>query len=96
MPATPAPGLRTASTMLHSPEVPRMSARWRCATLLLLIISLTFTASGARAQGPEPEAGPPAENLAELEGRLRMQKTEKFVEQYVQELKQQASIDVKI
>ncbi len=33
---------------------------------------------------------------AELEGRLRMQKTEKFVEQYVQELKQQASIDVKI
>jgi peptidyl-prolyl cis-trans isomerase SurA len=40
---------------------------------------------------------PPFEQVREqLEGRLRMQKTEKFVEQYVQELRQKASVDVKI
>ena len=40
---------------------------------------------------------PPFEQVKEqLEGRLRMQKTEKFVEQYVQELRQKASVDVKI
>lgn len=33
---------------------------------------------------------------AELENRLKLQKTEKFVEQYVQELRQKASVDVKI
>ncbi|QRK11999.1 peptidylprolyl isomerase [Archangium violaceum] len=32
----------------------------------------------------------------ELEQRLKMQKTEKYVEQYVQELRQKASVDVKI
>ncbi|WNG32996.1 peptidylprolyl isomerase [Archangium violaceum] len=32
----------------------------------------------------------------ELESRLKMQKTEKYVEQYVQELRQKASVDVKI
>ncbi|MFY0563362.1 peptidylprolyl isomerase [Archangium lansingense] len=32
----------------------------------------------------------------ELENRLKMQKTEKFVEQYVQELRQNASVEVKI
>jgi peptidyl-prolyl cis-trans isomerase SurA len=32
----------------------------------------------------------------ELENRLKMQKTEKYVEQYVQELRQKASVDVKI
>jgi peptidyl-prolyl cis-trans isomerase SurA len=32
----------------------------------------------------------------ELENRLKLQKTEKFVEQYVQELRQKASVDVKI
>jgi peptidyl-prolyl cis-trans isomerase SurA len=32
----------------------------------------------------------------ELENRLKMQKTEKFVEQYVQELRQKASVEVKI
>ncbi|AKI99792.1 periplasmic chaperone for outer membrane proteins SurA [Archangium gephyra] len=33
---------------------------------------------------------------AELENRLKMQKTEKFVEQYVQELRQKASVEEKI
>ncbi|WP_375770133.1 peptidylprolyl isomerase [Archangium gephyra] len=33
---------------------------------------------------------------AELENRLKLQKTEKFVEQYVQELRQKASVEVKI
>jgi len=33
---------------------------------------------------------------AELEGRLKLQKTEKFVEQYVQELRQKASVEVKM
>ena len=33
---------------------------------------------------------------ADLENKLKMQKTEKFVEQYVQELRQKASIEVKI
>lgn len=32
----------------------------------------------------------------DLESRLKMQKTEKYVEQYVQELRQKASVDVKI
>lgn len=32
----------------------------------------------------------------ELENKLKMQKTEKYVEQYVQELRQKASVDVKI
>ncbi len=40
---------------------------------------------------------PPFEQVKEqLETRLKMQKTEKFVEQYVQELRQKASVDVKI
>ncbi len=33
---------------------------------------------------------------AELEGKLKLQKTEKFVEQYVQELRQKASVEVKM
>jgi len=33
---------------------------------------------------------------AELESRLKLQKTEKFVEQYVQELRQRASVEVKL
>jgi peptidyl-prolyl cis-trans isomerase SurA len=33
---------------------------------------------------------------AELEGKLKLQKTEKFVEQYVQELRQKASVEVKL
>ncbi|KFA91097.1 peptidylprolyl isomerase [Archangium violaceum] len=40
---------------------------------------------------------PPFEQVkAELENRLKMQKTEKFVEQYVQELRQKASVEEKI
>ncbi|PTL84376.1 peptidylprolyl isomerase [Vitiosangium sp. GDMCC 1.1324] len=40
---------------------------------------------------------PPFDQVkGELENRLKMQKTEKYVEQYVQELRQKASIEVKI
>ena len=33
---------------------------------------------------------------AELEQRLKLQKTEKYVEQYVQELRQKANVETKI
>ncbi|MFY0526390.1 peptidylprolyl isomerase [Archangium gephyra] len=42
------------------------------------------------------DVAPFEEVKAELENRLKLQKTEKFVEQYVQELRQKASVDVKI